>query len=99
MKNVKKAQPSPIAGEWHTAIHPGEIIRRRFFAPLGLSQASFCAKFGIEEAKFSRVLAGRQKITPSTAKVLSEAFRMSPMFFLNLQSQHDLANVGKKSGG
>lgn len=83
------------ASAWKRPIRPGEIIRRRFFEPMGLSQAEFCSKFGIEKSKFSRILKGAQKITPETATELSVAFGMSAMFFMNLQSQHDLALAGK----
>jgi addiction module HigA family antidote len=83
--------------EWQRPIHPGEIIRRRFFEPMGLSQAEFCSKFKIEPSKFNRILNGSQKVTAETATELSKAFGMSAMFFLNLQNQHDLALAEHKA--
>ena len=96
MKSAKRLEESVNKSEWQPPIHAGEIIRRRFFAPLGVTQAEFCAEHGIERSKFSRILRGNQRITPETANELAAAFGMSAMFFLNLQSQHDLAVAGKE---
>jgi addiction module HigA family antidote len=94
--NAKESKKGLQTDVWQTPIHPGEIIRRRFFDPLGMTQADFCAKHKIEKSKFSRIINGSLKITAETATELSEALGMSAMFFMNLQSQHDLALAKKK---
>jgi addiction module HigA family antidote len=96
MKDTKPAESPIREAEWSEPIHPGEIIRRRFFAPMNLSQAAFCKQFHIDPSKLSRILNGTMRISPETANEFSDAFGMSPMFFLNLQSQHELAMLGKK---
>ena len=93
-KEVKKINPKEV---WGQPIHPGEILRRRFFEPLAKSQVEFCAEYGIDPSNFSRILNGTQKITAKTANQFSEAFGMSAMFFMNLQSQHDLRSRRKKT--
>jgi antitoxin HigA-1 len=75
-------------------MHPGEIVRRRFFARLEVKQASFCRQYGFNDTLISRLFSGKTRITADTAKKLSEVFGMSPMFFMNLQSQYDLAMHG-----
>lgn len=96
MNNTKPEQLPGENPDWQRPIHPGEIIRRRFFDPIGLNQADFCKKWRIEPSKFSRILNGSQKITPETATTFSAAFGMSAMFFMNLQNQHDLAIAANK---
>ena len=86
MKDPKEIQRQHNQVWEEQFIHPGEIIRRRFFEPLSETQAKFCERTGIEKSKFSRILKGTLKITPETANELSAAFGMSPMFFMNLQS-------------
>lgn len=78
---------------WAAPMHPGELLKRRFFTPMGISQSEFSKKYGIEKTKLHRLFKGEVSITADTANEFSIAFDMSPMFFMNLQSQYDLAKV------
>ena len=79
--------------EWAPPPHPGEIVKRRFFDPLNMTQAEFCRRYGVEKTKLNRLLKGEVKITADTANELSIAFGMNPMFFMNLQSQYEVAKA------
>ncbi len=96
MKKLKPQVTKQAEGWLEDAIKPGDVIRRRFFEPLKVSQSEFCSRHGIEKTKFSRILRSELKITPETATELGQAFGMSAMFFMNLQTQHDLRVLAKK---
>jgi antitoxin HigA-1 len=96
MSKLKHQPIEETTMDWQPPIHPGEIIRRRFFAPLSMSQADFCKKWDISTTIFSRLLNGKQRITTETATTLSAAFGMSAMFFMNLQSRYDLETADRK---
>jgi addiction module HigA family antidote len=98
MAESKENMVTKLHNSWVAPMHPGEIIRRRFFAKLDVSQADFCRHYGFSETAISRLFAGQTKVTAATAIKLSEAFDMSPMFFMNLQSQYDLAVAGDVDG-
>lgn len=83
--------------KFRAPLHPGALIKLRLFDPLGVSQKAFCEAHDLSETTFSRVLNGRQDITADTAIKLSKAFKLSEMFFMNLQSQHALA-LEKRNG-
>ena len=83
---------------WRGPLHPGEIIRVRFFDKLNITQAEFCRRFPIGQSQLSRILAGQSSITKDSAKVFSEAFGMTPMFFMNLQNAYDL-QLSSDEGG
>lgn len=86
-----KPQRTPRAvGAWTEPLHPGQIIKRRFFDPLNVTQREFCKEHGIETSKFSELLRGKRDITAETAMELSDAFGVSAMAFMNLQSRHNL---------
>ncbi len=98
MKQVKQDTSPKSESVLRGPLHPGELIRRRFFEPLKIPQVEFCKTYGINETKFSRLLNGKVPITAETANELSEAFGMSPMFFMNLQSRYSLEMVKRDSG-
>ena len=71
--------------------HPGEILREEFLKPLGLTQVALAAHLGIPIQRVNEIARGKRGITPDTAWRLAQAFETSPTFWLNLQSNHDLA--------
>ena len=96
MSKLKHQATEETKLDWQPPIHPGELIRLRYFVPLGVSQADFCKKWDISTTIFSRLLNGKQRITPETATTLSAAFGMSAMFFMNLQNRYDLETANRK---
>ena len=69
------------------ATHPGVILLREFLEPLGLTQKAFAAHVGIPIQRVNEIVRGRRGVTPETARLLSEALRTSPEFWLNLQAR------------
>lgn len=71
--------------------HPGEILLHEFLEPIGTSQVAFAKHIGVPLQRLNEIVRGRRGISPETAWLLAGALRTTPEFWINLQSQHDLA--------
>jgi addiction module HigA family antidote len=71
-------------------IHPGEILREDFMKPLGLSINRLARELSVPPGRVSAIVAGKRAITADTALRLGRYFGVTPQFWLNLQSEHDL---------
>ena len=71
--------------------HPGEILLEEFLKPLGVTQVAFAAHIGVSVQRINELVRGKRGITPETAWLLSQALGTTPEFWINLQSNHDLA--------
>ncbi len=74
----------------HDPPHPGEILRVDYLEPLGLTVTEAARALGVARKTLSAVLNERAGVSPAMAYRLSKAFRTSPEFWVNLQSQYDL---------
>jgi addiction module HigA family antidote len=71
-------------------ITPGEILEQDFLKPLGLSQYRLAKDVGVPPRRINEIVKGERAITADTALRLGRYFRMSPQFWLNLQSHYEL---------
>ena len=71
-------------------VHPGEILREDFMAPLGLSMNKLALDLRVPVTRIAEVVHGRRGITPDTALRLGRYFNTSARFWLNLQAAYDL---------
>lgn len=71
--------------------HPGEVLKEEFLLPLGVSQAELARHLGIPVQRINEIVKGKRGVSPDTAWLLSQVFSTTPQFWLNLQSNHDLA--------
>jgi len=79
--------------------HPGEILREDYMAPLGLSAGALAKAMGLKDrTRIERLSREAQPVTADTALRLGRVFGTSPLFWLNLQAQHDLSAVAIASG-
>lgn len=70
---------------------PGEILLEEFLEPFGLSQYELAKRIGVDQARISRIVRGKQSITANTALRLGVFFGTTPQFWLRLQEGYDLA--------
>ena len=75
---------------------PGEILRTEFLEPLGLTQNQLAIKSGLDRMRISEIVRGQRRITPQTALALGTVFQTGAQFWLNLQTDYDLAIEAKK---
>ena len=73
--------------------HPGEILRFEFLEPLGFSKGELARRLGVPRTRIERLVKGITSITPDTAFRLARFFGSTPQFWLNMQTNHDIANA------
>ena len=71
-------------------IHPGEILREEYLAPLGLKPYTLAKRLNIPRTRIERIVAEKVGITSDTALRLSRYFGTTPEFWMNLQTSYDL---------
>ena len=72
-------------------IHPGEILREEFLAPLAMSAGALAKAIGVPRTRIERIVKEQMGISPDTALRLAKYFDTTPNVWLNLQASYDLA--------
>ncbi|WP_406646850.1 HigA family addiction module antitoxin [Aliisedimentitalea scapharcae] len=75
------------------AAHPGEILQSEFIEPYGLSSGRVAKALSLPRTRIERLVKEETGMTTDTAVRLAKFFRTSPMFWMNLQTQFDLAKT------
>jgi addiction module HigA family antidote len=76
--------------------HPSKILSEEFLKPLRLSQVALAQHIGVPVQRINEIVRGKRGITPETAWLFSQAFGTSPEFWVNLQTNYDLARTRPK---
>jgi len=71
-------------------IHPGEILFEEFLNPMGISQYRLAKDISVPPRRINEIVHGKRSITADTALRLGRYFKISPRFWLNLQTRFDL---------
>ena len=71
-------------------IHPGEMLREEFMQPLGLSANALALALQVPATRISEIVNERRGISGDTAMRLGRYFRMTPQFWMSLQSHYEL---------
>ena len=79
------------------AVHPGAILRDEL-AELGVAQSTFARQIDVPPNRVSQIIAGKWSVTGDTALRFGHWFGVDPQFWLNLQTQFDLAAAAEKIG-
>lgn len=79
------------------ATHPGRILKRELVAR-GISANSLSLALAVPSGRIVNILNGKRGITADTALRLGLYFNTNPQFWMNLQSQYDLAVVSNEFG-
>jgi addiction module HigA family antidote len=79
------------------AVHPGRLLRRELKARV-LSANRLSLDLGVPSGRITDILNGRRAITADTGVRLGRYFGNGAQFWLDLQSQYDIAIVEKERG-
>ena len=71
-------------------IHPGEILKEEFLAPMNLSLNRLAQAIQVPAPRIHAIVHGRRAITADTAVRLGIYFGTGPEFWQNLQGHYDL---------
>jgi antitoxin HigA-1 len=77
--------------------HPGRLLRRELEAR-ALSANKLALDLGVPSGRITDILNRRRSITADTAVRLGRYFGNSAQFWLDLQSQYDIALVQRERG-
>ena len=79
-------------------VHPGEILREEFMAPLGLTAGAVAKALDLPRSRIERIVKEEIGISTDSALRLARLFRTSHQFWTNLQASFEseslLAEIG-----
>lgn len=80
------------------AVHPGEILREDFLAPLGITAYRLAKDLLVPLPRVNDLVREKRAMTADMALRLARYFGMTPQTWMNLQMNFelDLANARKK---
>jgi antitoxin HigA-1 len=79
------------------AVHPGRLLKREIDARR-LSASRLALDLGVPSGRITDILNGRRSISADTAVRLGRYFGNGAPFWLELQSQYDIAIVERDRG-
>ena len=79
----------------HPAMHPGEILREEFLAPLSLTPYAVAKALRVPRTRIERLAREETPITADTALRLGRYFGTGAEFWMNLQSTYDLVTTAR----
>jgi addiction module HigA family antidote len=79
------------------AAHPGRLLKREL-GSRKLSANRLALDLGVPSGRITDILNGRRSITADTAVRLGRYFGNSAQFWLDLQSQFDIAVIEREKG-
>lgn len=69
---------------------PGDMLLEEFLKPAGLTQVEAARRMKVPLNRLNEIINGRRAITADTALRLARLFKMSPEFWMGLQTDRDL---------
>ncbi len=79
-------------------IHPGEVIREEYLAPLGLSVHALATALRVPSTRMHEIVKERRGVTADTALRLARYFGGDAQSWLNLQAAYDLRHTEADRG-
>lgn len=70
-------------------IHPGEVLKEDFLAPLGISNYRLAKEIGVPAQRIGDIVAGRRGISADTDLRLCRFFGLSEGYWLRGQARYD----------
>ena len=97
MSEASEIFMAPLGGFPLSPIHPGKTLAAEL-AARGLSAHALALKLRVPANRISEIIAGKRGISPETALRFGRYFATGAVFWLNLQSQYDLALAEQELG-
>jgi addiction module HigA family antidote len=71
-------------------VHPGEVLTEEFLKPMHLTAYAVAFGIGVPRTRVERLARQETAMTADTALRLGRFFRVSPAFWMNIQTRYDL---------
>jgi addiction module HigA family antidote len=79
-------------------IHPGEVLRKQFLTPRGISRSALARAAGMSTVLINDIVLGRRDVTVDTDARLAAALGTDKCFWLELQAEFDLEKACRVRG-
>jgi len=79
----------------HNPSHPGEVLKKLWLEPMGLTMTEAAAMLGVSRKTVSKIINGHGAITPEMALRLEIVFGTSAQAWMNMQTAYDLWHMAK----
>ena len=79
------------------AVHPGEILKDEL-EELGMAPTEFARQIDVPPNRVGQIIAGKRSVSAETALRFGHWFGVEAQFWLNLQTQFDLAVAEQRIG-
>lgn len=73
----------------HPPVHPGEMIREEWLAPLGMNANQLAAALAVSRQNIHEIVNERRGLSPEMSLRLARWSGTSDRFWMNLQSRYD----------
>jgi addiction module HigA family antidote len=77
-------------------VHPGEVLKAEFLDEIGVSAYALAKALSVPANRVTAIVNGERAITAETALRLARFFGTTDCFWMNLQSNYDLAVARQK---
>ena len=77
-------------------MHPGEVLKELYLDPLDMGAIAFARRLDVPRTRIERLIKGVTSMTPDTALRLARAFNTTPSYWMNMQTNYDMAVVAKE---
>ena len=74
-------------------VHPGELLREDYLAPLGLSVNALSVALGVPATRIHEIVKERRAVTADTAARLAKHFGGDATSWLVMQANYDLKTL------
>ena len=74
-------------------VHPGEVLREDYLAPLGLSVNALSVALGVPATRIHEIVKERRAVTADTAARLARYFGGDAASWLAMQASYDLKTL------
>ena len=75
-------------------IHPGQILRKLYLEPAGISPYRLSKETKLSSTRISQILNGKRGISVETALRFARYFGNSPEYWMGIQAQYELTLAG-----
>ena len=75
------------------AVHPGEVLREEYLAPLDMSVHALSMELGVPATRLHEIVKERRSVTADTAERLARYFGGDAASWLALQADYDLRTL------
>lgn len=77
-------------------MHPGEVLKELYLDPLEIGAIAFARRLDVPRTRIERLVKGTTNMTPDTALRLARAFDTTPAYWMNMQTNFDMAAASKE---